>query len=261
MVTGASSGIGADIARQLAERGHGVVLVARREERLRTLAAELALAHGVRAEAHAADLADPSAREGLVEAVEAMGLEVDVLINNAGFSTSGPVHQTATPVDRRRELDMVRTNVEAVVDLCTLVVPGMVARGRGAVLNVASVAAYQPIPGQAGYAASKSFVLSYTQALRAELRGTGVTVTALCPGPVDTEFMDAAGLAATVENVPKALFMSSAATARAGLVALAAGRATTIPGVGNKVMAAGGHLTPRRALMPLLARYYPAMKP
>ena len=257
LVTGASSGIGAEIARLLAARGHNVVLVARREDRLRSLAGELAGAHHVRAEVVAADLTDAEVRAGLVQAVEELGLGVEVLVNNAGFSTSGPVCRA----ERAREIAMVRTDVEAVVDLCTLFLPGMVERKRGAVLNVASTAAFQPIPGQAGYAASKAFVLSYTHAIRAELRHTGVSLTALCPGPVETEFVEAAGLSDALEGtVPKAFFMAPDAVAKAAVAGLAAGKAVVVPGLGNKISAAGGHLTPRRILLPLMARLYPAMK-
>src|SRR5690606_36647560 len=126
-------------------------------------------------------LTDAGARAGLVDEVGRRGLQVDLLVNNAGLSTMGAVHRS----DPGREVAMVRTDVEAVVDLCARLTPGMVERGAGAVSNVASTAAFQPLPGQVGYAACKAFVLAYSQALRGELRGTGVTVTALCPGPVE----------------------------------------------------------------------------
>src|SRR6478672_8264971 len=184
LVTGASSGIGTEIARELSRRGYGVTLVARREERLRELAAEL----GDGAAYEVCDVTDADARKALAECLAVRGLEVSVLVNNAGFSTSGPFVQS----DRGRELDMVRTNIEAVVDFCSLLVPGMAERGRGAVLNVASTASFQPIPMQSGYAATKAFVLSFTESLHAELAGSGVNVTALCPGPVKTEFVDVA---------------------------------------------------------------------
>ena len=189
IVTGASSGIGAEIARELARRGHGLTLVARREDRLRTLADELVQAHAVRTEVIAADLTDADARGTLPVRLADLGLTPDILVNNAGFTTMGPVHKA----DRAAELAMIRTDVEAVVDLCTLFVAGMVTRHRGAVLNTASTAAFQPLPGQAGYGASKAFVLSYGRALGAELRGTGVTVTTLCPGPVETGFAGVGG--------------------------------------------------------------------
>ena len=179
VVTGASSGIGREIARKLAERGHGVTLVARREERLRALADELRGAHRVRTEVVAADMTDSDARAGVARAVEDRGLAAHVLVNAAGLSTTGAVHQA----DPDAEVGMLRTDVEAVAHLCTLFLPGMVDRGAGAVLNVASTAAFQPLPGQAGYSAAKAFVLAYSQAVRAELKGTGVSVTVLCPGP------------------------------------------------------------------------------
>ena len=184
LVTGASSGIGAEIARALARRGHGVTLVARRAELLAELADELSTTHQVRAEVVPADLTDEPARGALAGRLAELGLTVDVLVNNAGFSTMGPVARS----ERARELAMIRTDVEAVVDLCAIFVPAMAERGRGAVLNTASTAAFQPLPGQAGYGASKAFVLSYTYALRAELKGKGISVTTLCPGPVATGF-------------------------------------------------------------------------
>jgi hypothetical protein len=257
IVTGASSGIGAEIARELARRHLGVTLVARREELLRGLAAELESAHGVRAEVVSADLTDVDARAALPGVLEARGLTVDVLVNNAGFSTTGPVSAS----DHAREVAMLRTNVEAVADLCSLVLPGMVARRRGAVLNVASTAAFQPLPGQAGYAASKAFVLSYTQAVRAELHGTGVTATALCPGPVQTEFVATAGLEGDAEGaLPKFMWVPADAVARAAVDGMASGKAVVIPGAANRVGAAFAYLTPRALLLPVLARQHPALK-
>jgi short-subunit dehydrogenase len=257
VVTGATSGIGAEIARQLARRQLGVTLVARREELLRDLARELESAHGVRAEVLSADLTDADARAAIPATLEARGLTVDVLVNNAGFSTTGPVHTS----DHAREVAMVRTNVEAVVDLCSLLVPPMVSRKHGAVLNVASTAAFQPLPGQAAYAASKAFVLSYTQAMRAELHGTGVTATALCPGPVDTEFVATAGFEGDVEAaLPKVFWVDAGAVARAAVDGLAAGRPVVIPGTANRVAAVFAHLTPRRLLLPILARQHPSLK-
>src|SRR5690606_33537275 len=188
VVTGASSGIGEAIARDLAARGHGVVLVARRAEKLEALAAELTAA-GVRAAPLAADLSERSDRAALLGRVEELGLVPDVLVNNAGLSTVGPVAAS----DPAAELNMVEVDVAAVSDLCSRFLPGMVDRGCGAMLNVASTAAFQPLPGQAGYAASKAFVLSYTRSLAAELTGTGVSATVLCPGPVKTEFGTTAG--------------------------------------------------------------------
>ena len=157
---------------------------------------------------------------------------------------------------------MLRTDVEAVVDLCSRIVPGMVERGTGAVLNVASTAAFQPLPGQAGYSASKAFVLAYTQAMRAELAGTGVTATTLCPGPVETGFAEAAGLdpeeAGTA--LPRFMWVSAGEVAAAAIDGLDKGRAVVIPGAANRVGAAAAHLTPRRLLLPLLARQHPSLR-
>jgi uncharacterized protein len=256
IVTGASAGIGAAIARELATRGHGVTLVARRAARLEALATELRTT-GVRAEVIALDLADRSARAALPEQIAELGLEAQLLVNNAGLSTSGPV-ATAPP---EAELHMVEIDVAAVVDLCTRFVPGMVARGRGGVLNVASIAAFQPLPGQAGYGACKAFVLSYTRSLGGELQGTGVTATALCPGPVETEFANAAGFTdeEAKGSLPAFLWESPEAVARCGVDALAKGAPVAIPGAANRVGALFAHLAPKRLLVPVLASRHPAL--
>ncbi len=186
------------------------------------------------------------------------GLTVDMVVNNAGLSTTGAVHQS----DRAGELGMIRTNVEAVVDLCTLFLPGMVERRTGAILNVASTAAFQPLPGQAGYAASKSFVLSFTHALRGELKGTGVTATALCPGPVDTGFGEAAGFSKEEADnaLPKFMWVAPDAVAKDALAGVESGRAVVIPGIANRVAAAAAYVTPRKLLVPLLARQHPSLR-
>ena len=156
---------------------------------------------------------------------------------------------------------MVRTDVEAVVHLCSLVVPGMVDRRRGAVLNVASTASFQPLPGQAGYGGSKAFVLSYTQAMSVELRRTGVTATALCPGPVETEFAEAAGMDVKEAGaaLPDIMWVSAAEVAAAGIEGLDSGRAVVIPGVANRAVAGVAKVIPRRLLLPILAKRHPAL--
>ncbi|HZZ96367.1 MAG TPA: SDR family NAD(P)-dependent oxidoreductase, partial [Jatrophihabitantaceae bacterium] len=165
----------------------------------------------------------------------------------------------ATPADEIRMLDV---DVVAVADLCSRFVPGMVQRKRGAVLNVASTAAFQPLPGQAGYAAAKAFVLSYTQSLAGELRGTGVTATVLCPGPVDTNFADTAGFtpeeAAT--TLPNFMWESAAVVARCGIDGLARGRMVAIPGLANRIAARFAWLSPRSVLVPLLASRHPGLR-
>jgi short-subunit dehydrogenase len=248
VVTGASSGIGAEIARELSRRGYGVTLVARREDRLRELAAEL----GERAEARALDVTDPAAREAFAGSLTA---RVDVLVNNAGFSTIGPFAQT----DRKRELGMIRTNIEAVVDFCALFVPAMVERDSGAVLNLASTASFQPLPMQAGYAATKAFVLSFTESLHAELQGTGVTATALCPGPVKTEFVDVAGFQGA-ERMPDVFWSSAEEVAKAGVKGLERGKRVVIPGALNRAGALGGQHAPRSIVLRAAARVHPARR-
>ena len=258
LVTGASSGIGAEVAGLLAQRGLGVTLVARREAKLRELADTLASRHGVRAEVIACDLTDGASRAALPAELAERGLDVNVLVNNAGLSTWGPVVSN----DPGGDLTLVRTNVEAVVHLCSLFLPGMVERRSGAVLNVASTAAFQPLPGQAAYAASKSFVLSYSHAIRAELSGTGVSVTVLCPGPVKTGFTEAAGITDEEAEapLPKFLWLSVEEVARVAVAGLDAGRAVVVPGIGNRVSASAAWLAPRSLIMPRLAKKHPAMK-
>ncbi len=259
IVTGASSGIGAEIARELARRGHGLTLVARREDKLKVLADELTGAHGVRTEVIAADLADADSRGELPALVAARGLTPDILVNNAGLTTMGPVYRA----DRAAELAMVRTDVEAVVDLCTLFVSGMVTRRRGAILNTASTAAFQPLPGQAGYGASKAFVLSYGRALGAELRGTGVSVTTLCPGPVETGFAESAGMSdeEAAETLPRIMWIAAAEVAKAAVDGLDSGRSVVIPGAVNRVAAGLAHLAPKALILPLMAQRHPSLKP
>lgn len=254
VVTGASSGIGAEIARELTRRGHQVVLVARTDSKLTELAAEL----GDGAHVLAADLSDRSVRAGLLDRVSGLGLVPDILVNNAGLSTLGPVHAS----DPEAELNLLEVDVAAVVDLCSRFLPGMVARGRGRVLNVASTAAFQPLPGQAAYAAGKAFVLSYTQSLSGELRGTGVRVTALCPGPVETAFLDTAGFTEEEAHgsLPSIMWLPADEVARAAVDGLDKGRVVVIPGVANRAAANLSRLAPRRLLVPLLARNHPGLK-
>jgi uncharacterized protein len=250
LITGASSGIGTEFARQLAERGYGVFLVARREERLRELAAELERQHGVRVEVQACDLADPTAVEALPGRVAERGLDVEVLVNNAGFTTVGDVH--ANP---DRQLGMIRVNIEALVALTTAWLPGMTERGRGAVINVASVAGFQPIPVQAVYAATKAFVLSFSEAVAAELRGTGVTMTALCPGPVATEFTEAGGFK-TESPGPSFIWSTPKDVAKAAIEGADKGKRTVIPGLGNRVSANFGRHGPRSIVLGPFASAY-----
>ncbi|MCZ0727516.1 SDR family NAD(P)-dependent oxidoreductase [Mycolicibacterium iranicum] len=255
VVTGASSGIGADLARELAARGHGLTLVARREDRLRDLADELS--GTVRVEVIACDVADAEARADLLAEVERRGLTTDILINNAGIGTIGPVVDS-TP---EAEINQVRVNVEAVIDLTTRAVQQMVPRARGAILNVGSTAGFQPFPGQSGYAATKAFVRSYTDGLRGELAGTGVTVAALHPGPVRTEFLETAGMdeRTFAAAFPKFLWIPSREVAKKGIEALESGR-SVIPGWQNEIPARVFEFLPRKLLLPLIKNQHPALR-
>jgi short-subunit dehydrogenase len=252
LVTGASSGIGAAIANELASRGHAVTLVARREERLKSLATEISSEHGVAAETIVCDLADPSERDWLENKLRSSGRGVEVLVNNAGFG-----HQADFATSpRERMVGMVRINVEAVVDLTGRFLSGMVERSRGAVINIASTAAFQPLPGSAVYAASKAFVLSFSEAIRTELRGSGVIVTAVCPGPVRTEFMDVAGVPGVEERTPGGVWMSAEDVARHAIDGAERDRRVVVPGTLNRATALAGQHSPRAVALPLISRIW-----
>lgn len=255
LITGASSGIGLEIARVLAARGWGVTLTARRKDRLEELARELSSNHGVDADTVACDLSNAAARRRMVQTVERRGRDVEVLVNNAGFGSAGRFQE----LDPEEEVRMVRTNVEAIVDLCGHFVPRMVERGHGGVLNVASVAAFQPVPRQSTYAATKAFVLSFSEGLHTDLRGTGVTATALCPGPTKTEFADVAGIDENLMEIP-GLVYSAEQMARAGVSALERGRRTVVPGPTNLIGAVAGRVSPRAVVLEVLDRFYPVGK-
>ncbi len=254
LITGASSGIGTEIARELARRGHSVVLVARREERLREIATELSADHGVRAEVLTADLGDSSARERLATQVTELGLEVEILVNNAGYGDNARVNSA----DRENLLAMVRLNCEALLDLQARYSPGMVERRRGAILNVASTAAFQPMPGTATYAATKAFVLALSEGTHAEVKGMGVTVTALCPGPVKTEFAEIAGIGGAEDSLPDFFWSTAEEVGKAAVAALEGGKRVVIPGMVNRVTAVGGQHTPRAFALPLVKRFWGA---
>ena len=256
LVTGASSGIGSEIAKLLAKRGFALVLVARRKDRLVALAGELSAEHGVRVETIAADLGKRTPRGRIAGRVEELGLEVEILINNAGFATGGePFHEA----DPEREIEQVRVDVEAVVALTSVFLPAMVKRGRGAILNVASTAGMQPIPYSAGYSAAKAYVLSLSEAIHQEVRGHGVTVTALAPGPVDTDFWQIAGWETATgksfeRSVPGAL-ISPQQAARAGVEGLARGERVVVPGLPIRAAMLASRYVPHAVKLPALALF------
>ncbi|MFN8167695.1 MAG: SDR family oxidoreductase [Candidatus Nanopelagicales bacterium] len=246
LITGASSGIGAGFARRLAAAGADVVLVARRTDRLEELAAALQRDHGITATSIGADLAATGAAASLVGELDVRGITVDVLINNAGFATHGPFVDD----DPARVHDEMALNVVAVVELSRLLVPGMVERRRGAVVNVASTAAFQPVPTMAVYGATKAFVLSFTEALWGELEGTGVRALALCPGATETEFFDVAGADAQVgasrQPVDEVVALA--------LESLEKGRPSVVAGTRNALAARLPRLVPRRQTIRLTRR-------
>lgn len=239
LVTGASSGIGACFARLLAARGSDLVLVARRTDRLAALADSLSAEHGVRVEVLGADLLDPAALATVEDRLTRPDRPVHLLVNNAGFGTSGRFAEL--PV--QREDDEVRLNVLALVRLTRAALPGMVERRHGGILNVSSVAGFQPLPHSATYGATKAFVTSFTEALADELRGTGVHATALCPGFTRTEFHEANVW--PVDRVPGPMWLSVEQVVAAGLAAVERGRPRSVPGAQYKALAAATRLAPR----------------
>jgi short-subunit dehydrogenase len=248
LITGASAGLGCEFAKLAAQDGHDLVLVARRRDRLEALANELGAAYGVRATVLTADLGDAAAMRQIAEGVAAAGLHIDILINNAGFGSHGAFAE----LKLGRELEMIDVNVKALVELTHRFLPSMVARRQGCILNVASVAGFVPGPYMAIYYASKAFVLSFTEALAAELRGTGVTATAACPGPTATEFGSVARSDRT--NLFHNRAAAAPAVARHGYRAMLAGQVVAIPGLKNKLILQVLRITPRAVLRSIVTK-------
>jgi short-subunit dehydrogenase len=249
LVTGASSGIGEEFARQLCQRGHRVALVARREDRLSALAQELGGQD--RAVPISVDLSVPEDRDRLAARLEELGSTVEILVNNAGFGVFSPFAESG----REREVMQVRLLVEAVVDLMARYLPGMVQRGRGAIINVSSTSGFQALPYNAGYAAAKSHILLLSEAVHAEVQERGVTVTAVCPGPVPTEFQGSNDADFFTERLPKFTFVPPERVARDALDAADRGRVSVIPG-GPLISAAfaPNRRMPRWATLPVTKR-------
>ena len=233
LVTGASGGIGEEFAKLLASKGCDLVLVARSGDKLATLAESLKGAHKIQAYALPLDLSAASSPGQIQTFLESRHLSVDVLINNAGFGTFGPFAES----DLETELGQIQLNVTTLTHLTRLVLPGMVKRGKGRILNVASTAAFQPGPMMAVYYATKAYVLSFSEALANELKGTGVTSTCLCPGPTTTGFNARAKLGNGGMLSKKSVMMDAATVARRGYDGMMKGRRLVIPGLLNKVLA------------------------
>ena len=252
LITGASAGLGLEYAKLFAADGHDVVLVARRRDRLEALATQLGQAHGTKAHIVAADLAGADGPRRVIDELQRMGLEIDFLVNNAGFGTSGVFSE----MDLARELEMIQVNVVSLVSLTRALLPRMIARKGGRILNVGSTAGFQPGPFMAVYYASKAFVNSFTEALWYELRGTGVTATVSCPGATATEFAAVAG------NDRSRLFKMGAASpasvAREGYRAMIAGKPIVVHGIRNKFGVQLLRVSPRGAIRAVAAALNPA---
>jgi short-subunit dehydrogenase len=247
LITGASAGIGADLARVFASHGHRVALVARREERLRALAREIVAGGGASPIVIVCDLAKPDAGDVIAAALSAAGAEIDHLVNNAGFGLFG----RAAELSRAQQLEMIAVNISALTDLSLRFADHLI-RHRGGLLNVASVVAFLPGPGMAVYYASKAYVLSFTEALHNELAAHGVRVTALCPGPVPSEFQARSGLKAGVDS--PALTVSTKQVAEVGYRGLMRNKRVVIPGLGVRIVPLLLCLVPRGLVLAAVGR-------
>lgn len=247
LVTGASAGIGQALAEELAAGGTHLLLTARRRDRLEALASSLAAKHGIRAEVCVADLADPAASQQIFDFARQRQIEIELLVNNAGFGQFGEVPD----VPAQRLLDMVQVNCAAVVHLTRLFLPGMKERGHGDVLILASTAAFQAVPYISTYAATKAFDLLFAEGLAEEMKPHGVRVCALCPGSTESEFH---AVASHPDAASKRHRETAQKVARVGLKALAAGKSYVISGLGNYLGAHGERLVPRRFVTRMAAR-------
>lgn len=247
LITGASSGIGEGFAHALARERYGLVVTARREDRLNAVAARAKDLGAPSVEVIAADLGARGGAEAICRRLREAQIEIDYLVNNAGFGTSGRFDR----LPLGREIEEIDLNVIALVALTRLLLPGMVERGRGTIINVASTAAFQAVPFMSTYAATKAFVLSFSEGLAGELAGTGVKVLALCPGPVQTEFQAVAKNAHG--RVPPFVYLNAETVAAQGIAAAAAGRTVRINGLLNFITAESTRFIPR-ALVNRIAR-------
>ncbi len=248
LVTGASGGIGYQLAREFARHGYDLVLVSRNRQELQQAAEEISREFGVRARVLVKDLSVASAPEEVFEELQAEGVTIDVLVNNAGFGTYGLFWET----ELKTELQELQVNVMALTHLTRLFLPGMLERRRGKILNVASTAAFQPGPLMAVYFAGKAYVLHFSEAVANELEGTGVSMTVLCPGPTRTRFHERAGMKGIGADMRR---MDPAIVARAGYRGLMAGKAIVIPGLLNRLLALGPRFAPRGFVTKMAKRF------
>jgi short-subunit dehydrogenase len=250
LITGASGGIGLELARLCAKGGHDLILVARNQSKLEEIAKYLCGMYGVRAEVIAADLSDPDVPEAIFEEIARRDLAVDVLINNAGFGSWGLFGRA----DLARQLAMIQLNIASLTVLTRLVLPRMVSQRKGRILNVASTAGFAPGPLMAVYYATKAYVISFSEAISNELQGTGITVTVLCPGPTRTGFAQEAGMVHS--NLFKSpTVMDAAPVAAAGYRGMMRGRAIVIPGIANRLLIQSIRLSPRWAVR-MITRWF-----
>jgi uncharacterized protein len=254
LITGASMGIGAEFARQLAQRGYDLILVARSTDKLQTIATDLTQSHGIKAQVITADLTMPQACINLFNQVQAEGSVIDLLINNAGFGDYGEFSQSDGP----KQTAMMQLNVQALVDLTHLCLPMMQARKSGTIINVASIAAFQPIPYLAVYAASKAFVLSFSTALWAETKEQGIHVQCLCPGPTESNFNVVSGLDSAfsnTKNTPK--IVSAASVVQESLNALDRKQVIVVTsGPTNRIIAGLGKILPQEMVAMMTAKIF-----
>ena len=249
LITGASAGIGTAFAQVFAAHGHDLILTGRNADRLKTLAEELKKKHGISVHVIVKDLSDPLGPEELFLEIQNKNIPVEILVNNAGFGTYGLFSETSLA----EELKLIRLNISALTELTKLFLPGMLKRGSGKIMQVASTAAFQPGPIMAVYYASKAYVLSLSEAIAAEISGTGVSVTALCPGPTESEFQKTAGID---KKIPlfKLTMLGSREVAEIGYAGLMKKKRIVIPGWMNRILPLGVRIAPR-SLVTLLVRF------
>lgn len=245
LITGASSGIGLEFSKLFARDGYNLVLVARSTQKLESIASELRQAHGVEVTVLTADLSQPGAAEKVFEAVQERGIAIDILVNNAGFG----IHRLLAETELDELAQMLQVNMVTLTELTRLFLPEMLERKSGRILNVGSTGSFGPSPFMAAYVASKGYVLSFSEGLAEELRGSGVTVTALCPGVTPTGFQERA----QVGNMPLVHYgiVSAEKVAAAGYKALMRGKRRVVPGIANQLLVLGMSLTPRAIMLPL----------